>query len=92
VPGPSASEVMTLWRYTIYNLFIIIIIIIMLQVGSRIKSAVQQLGTGCIELVQDAGSLQMNPTAGIARRDLGVHARKVLENVQNAFLCSPFNN
>jgi len=89
LPGPSASEVMTLWRYTIYNLFIIII---MLQVGSRIKSAVQQLGTGCIELVQDAGSLQMNPTAGIARRDLGVHARKVLENVPNAFLCSPFNN
>ena len=42
--------------------------------------------------MQDAGSLQMNPTAGIARRDLGVHARKVLENVQNAFLCSPFNN
>lgn len=57
----------------------------MLQVGSRIKSAVQQLGTGCIELVQDAGSLQLNPTAGIARRDLGVHARKVLENVRNAF-------
>jgi len=91
LPGPSASEVITLWRYTIYNLFIIIIII-MLQVGSRIKSAVQQLGTGCIELVQDAGSLQMNPTASIARRDLGVHARKVLENVPNAFLCSPFNN
>ena len=56
----------------------------MLQVGSRIKSAVQQLGTGCIELVQDAGSLQLNPTAGIAKRDLGVHARKVLENVGNA--------
>jgi len=51
------------------------------QVGSRIKSAVQQLGTSCIELVQDAGSLQMNPTAGLARRDLGVHARKVLEHV-----------
>ena len=45
----------------------------------------QQLGTGCIELVQDAGSLQLNPTAGIARRDLGVHARKVLENVRNTF-------
>jgi len=46
---------------------------------------VQQLGTGCIELVQDAGSLQLNPNAGIAQRDLGVHARKVLENVCDVF-------
>ena len=51
--------------------------------GSRIKSAVQQLGTGCIELVQDAGSLQLNPNAGMARKDLGVHAKKVLEHVRN---------
>jgi len=58
------------------------------KVGSRIKSAVQQLGTGCIELVQDAGSLQLNPNAGIARRDLGVHARKVLEHVRYVFYFS----
>jgi len=55
------------------------------QVGSRIKSAVQQVGTGCIDLVQDAGSLQLNPTAAIAQRDLSVHARKVLEHVWNLF-------
>ena len=53
--------------------------------GSRIKSAVQQVGTGCIELVQDAGSLQLNPSAAIAQRDLSVHARKVLEHVCNVF-------
>ena len=61
--------------------FMMMLVMSVCQVGSRIKSAVQQLGTGCIELVQDAGSLQMNPTAGLARRDLGVHARKVLEHV-----------
>lgn len=53
---------------------------------------VQQLGTGCIELVQDAGSLQLNPSAGIARRDLAVHARKVLEHVRNMFCDSGRNS
>jgi hypothetical protein len=50
------------------------------QVSIRIKSAIQMLGTSCIELVQDAGSLQSNPTGGFARRDLSVHSKKVLEN------------
>jgi talin len=56
------------------------------QVSIRIKSAVQQLGTSCIELVQDAGSLQSNPNAGYARRDMTVHSRKAIENVSEVML------
>jgi len=59
-----------------------------LQVGSRIKTSVQQLGRSCIDLVRDAGNLQCNPSDAFAKRDLTDHAKKVLENVRfRAVLC-----
>ena len=42
---------------------------------------VQDLGKSCIELVQDAGSLQSNPADSYARRDLTEHARNITEKV-----------
>ena len=42
---------------------------------------VQDLGKSCIELVQDAGSLQSNPADSFARRDLTEHARNITEKV-----------
>ena len=42
---------------------------------------VQDLGKSCIELVQDAGSLQSNPADNFARRDMTEHARSVTEKV-----------
>jgi talin len=56
------------------------------QVGSRIKSSVQQLGNSCIDLVRDAGNLQCNPSDAFAKRDLSDHAKKVLEHVSNVLL------
>ena len=47
---------------------------------------VQDLGKSCIELVQDAGSLQSNPADSFARRDMTEHARSVTEKVFAVFL------
>jgi len=52
-----------------------------LQISNRIKIAVQDLGTSCIDLVKDAGNLQVNPTDGFSKRELQEHARKVTERV-----------
>ena len=52
-----------------------------LQVGNRLRSAVQELGAACIALVQDAGNLQSNPTDAFAKRDLNEHNRAVSEKV-----------
>ncbi|KAL3884759.1 hypothetical protein ACJMK2_024867 [Sinanodonta woodiana] len=51
------------------------------DVASRIRSAVQDLGKCCIQLVQDAGSLQANPGDSITRKSLAEHARSVTEKV-----------
>jgi len=51
------------------------------EIANRIKAAVQELGSGCIELVRDAGNLQSNPTDSFSKRDLADHARKVSEKV-----------
>jgi len=53
------------------------------QLGGRIKTAVQQLGNGCIDLVKDAGQLQCHPNDNFTKRDLNDHGRKVLEYVSN---------
>lgn len=42
---------------------------------------VQDLGKSCIELVQDAGFLQANPSDTYAERDLSEHARSINEKV-----------
>ena len=55
--------------------------ILQLQVGNRIRAAVQALGTSCIDLVQDAGSLQSNPADSFAKKGISDHARKVSEKV-----------
>ena len=54
-----------------------------LQISSRLKSAVQALGTGCVELVKDCGNLQSNPTDGFAKRDLAEHVRLVTAKVSS---------
>ncbi|XP_055955771.1 talin-2-like isoform X4 [Patella vulgata] len=51
------------------------------DVSHRIQSTVQDLGKSMIEIVQDAGNLQMNPTDEYARRDLSDHARSISEKV-----------
>ncbi|XP_048013612.1 talin-2 isoform X1 [Megalobrama amblycephala] len=51
------------------------------EVGSQIKSRVQELGHGCIYLVQKAGALQMSPTDSFSKRELIEYARAVTEKV-----------
>ena len=53
------------------------------QIAGRIRMTVQDLGKSCIEVVQDAGSLQGNPTDSYAQRDLCDHARTINEKVGN---------
>ena len=52
-----------------------------LQIANRIKAAVQELGKSCMDLTQDAGKLQSNPTDSFSKRDLADHARHVSEKV-----------
>ncbi|XP_053387301.1 talin-1-like [Mercenaria mercenaria] len=51
------------------------------EIASRIRVNVQDLGKSCIELVQDAGNLQANPSDSYARQDITQHARSVTEKV-----------
>ncbi|XP_058263486.1 talin-2 isoform X2 [Hemibagrus wyckioides] len=51
------------------------------EVGVQIKSRVQELGHGCIYLVQKAGALQMSPTDSFTKRELIECARAVTEKV-----------
>uniref|UniRef100_A0A4W5PAI8 Talin 2 n=1 Tax=Hucho hucho TaxID=62062 RepID=A0A4W5PAI8_9TELE len=51
------------------------------MVGFQIKTRVQELGHGCIYLVQKAGALQMSPTDSFSKRELIECARAVTEKV-----------
>uniref|UniRef100_A0A673IKW0 Talin-2 n=1 Tax=Sinocyclocheilus rhinocerous TaxID=307959 RepID=A0A673IKW0_9TELE len=51
------------------------------EVGSQIKTRVQELGHSCIYLVQKAGALQMSPTDSFTKRELIEYARAVTEKV-----------
>ncbi|PVD36353.1 hypothetical protein C0Q70_03333 [Pomacea canaliculata] len=51
------------------------------DIANRIRMTVQDLGKSCIELVQDAGFLQANPSDTYAERDLSEHARSINEKV-----------
>ncbi|XP_039551194.1 talin-2 isoform X2 [Pimephales promelas] len=51
------------------------------EVGCQIKTRVQELGHGCIYLVQKAGALQMSPTDSFSKRELIEYARAVTEKV-----------
>lgn len=57
------------------------VIAVLLQVGLQIKTRVQELGHGCIYLVQKAGALQMSPTDSFTKRELIECARAVTEKV-----------
>lgn len=63
------------------NCFLNSISLLCFQVGSQIKSRVQELGHGCIYLVQKAGALQMSPTDSFSKRELIEYARAVTEKV-----------
>ncbi|XP_060932073.1 talin-2 [Limanda limanda] len=51
------------------------------EVGFQIRSRVQELGHGCIYLVQKAGALQLSPTDSFSKRELIECARAVTEKV-----------
>ncbi|KAJ8248766.1 hypothetical protein GJAV_G00227510 [Gymnothorax javanicus] len=51
------------------------------EIGFQIKTRVQELGHGCIFLVQKAGALQMTPTDSFTKRELIDCARAVTEKV-----------
>ncbi|XP_047451933.1 talin-2 isoform X3 [Mugil cephalus] len=51
------------------------------EVGFQIKTRVQDLGHGCIYLVQKAGALQLSPTDSFSKRELIECARAVTEKV-----------
>ncbi|XP_075894321.1 talin-2 isoform X3 [Nelusetta ayraudi] len=51
------------------------------EVGYQIKTRVQELGHGCIYLVQKAGALQLSPTDSFSKRELIECARSVMEKV-----------
>ncbi|XP_069029481.1 talin-2a isoform X2 [Embiotoca jacksoni] len=51
------------------------------EIGFQIKSRVQELGHGCIFLVQKAGALQIIPSDGFTKRELIECARAVTEKV-----------
>ncbi|XP_064421922.1 talin-2 [Latimeria chalumnae] len=51
------------------------------EIGFQIKTRVQELGHGCIFLVQKAGALQISPTDGFTKRELIECARAVTEKV-----------
>uniref|UniRef100_A0A8C7KPH7 Talin 2 n=1 Tax=Oncorhynchus kisutch TaxID=8019 RepID=A0A8C7KPH7_ONCKI len=51
------------------------------EVGFQIKTRVQELGHGCIYLVQKAGALQMSPTDSFSKKELIECARAVTEKV-----------
>ncbi|MBN3314083.1 TLN2 protein, partial [Atractosteus spatula] len=51
------------------------------EIGFQIKTRVQELGHGCIFLVQKAGALQISPTDSFTKRELIECARAVTEKV-----------
>ncbi|XP_072321618.1 talin-2a isoform X2 [Eucyclogobius newberryi] len=51
------------------------------EIGFQIKTRVQDLGHGCIYLVQKAGALQITPLDGFTKRELIECARAVTEKV-----------
>ncbi|XP_055086322.1 talin-2a [Periophthalmus magnuspinnatus] len=51
------------------------------EIGFQIKTRVQDLGHGCIYLVQKAGALQITPSDGFTKRELIECARAVTEKV-----------
>lgn len=55
-----------------------------LQIGFQIRTRVQDLGHGCIFLVQKAGALQVCPSDSYTKRELIECARAVTEKVRRA--------
>uniref|UniRef100_A0A4W5MJ31 Vinculin-binding site-containing domain-containing protein n=1 Tax=Hucho hucho TaxID=62062 RepID=A0A4W5MJ31_9TELE len=51
------------------------------EIGFQIKTGVQELGHGCIFLVQKAGALQITPSDSYTKRELIECARTVTEKV-----------
>ncbi|XP_076439084.1 talin-1-like isoform X2 [Babylonia areolata] len=51
------------------------------DIANRIRTTVQDLGKSCIEVVQDAGRLQSDPSDSYGQRDLCDHARTIAEKV-----------
>lgn len=55
--------------------------VVFIQIGFQIKTRVQELGHGCIFLVQKAGALQVTPSDSFTKRELIDCARAVTEKV-----------
>ena len=63
-----------------------------LETGQRIKQSVQDLGKGCVNLVQDAGNVYADPSDTYAKKDLIEHSRRVNENVRFSVLRNIYFN
>lgn len=59
-------------------------VLCVIQIGFQIKTRVQDLGHGCIFLVQKAGALQITPSDSFTKRELIDCARAVTEKVMPA--------
>ena len=59
---------------------------VFMQIGFQIKTRVQELGHGCIYLVQKAGALQITPSDSFTKRELIDCARAVTEKVPSSNL------
>lgn len=59
-----------------------------IQIGFQIRTRVQELGHGCIFLVQKAGALQICPTDSYTKRELIECARAVTEKVRSPSVLS----
>lgn len=62
-------------------LYCSLIVLCVKQIGFQIKTRVQELGHGCIFLVQKAGALQITPSDSFTKRELIDCARAVTEKV-----------
>lgn len=62
-------------------------VLCVIQIGFQIKTRVQDLGHGCIFLVQKAGALQITPSDSFTKRELIDCARAVTEKVMPADSC-----
>uniref|UniRef100_A0A5S6Q7X7 FERM domain-containing protein n=1 Tax=Trichuris muris TaxID=70415 RepID=A0A5S6Q7X7_TRIMR len=51
------------------------------EVGQKLRSTVQELGTACIELVKYAGACRANPQDNFSKQDLADGARHTVESV-----------
>ena len=69
----------------IFLTFATLIATFVLQLSDRIRNSVQDLGNSCVDVVNNAGAIQSNPSDTYAKKDLIENSRAVSEKVQVEF-------